>query len=205
MTNKAVHCDVHPDKVVKFYCDTCQVPVCTDCTIVNHRIPQHVHIDLNTAADEYLAKMSKMLSKVELKYNEVESKHKASMQTRTLLREKDKEARTQLRKRKEIVKQQVRHDEEKLRAELREHYDFQVKHFDTNISEIEMELETISSTSSYLKKLMSHGNAAQLLSTKQEMTRQIEKILSSKAPRPYLAENLQFKPGEKDMHQMWGS
>ncbi|XP_070571157.1 tripartite motif-containing protein 2-like [Ptychodera flava] len=203
-TNKAVHCEVHPDKVVKFYCDTCQVPVCTDCTIVNHRIPQHVHRDLNTAAEEYQARMTKMLSKVELKNHEAESRHKASTQARSLLQERNKEAGKQLKNRTEIVKRQVRHDEEKLRAGLRKHYDFEAKNVDAKISEIEMELETISSTTSYLKKLMSHGNAAQLLSTKQEMTQRIERILSSELGRPFQADIVHFKPAEKDVHQKLG-
>ncbi|XP_070571167.1 E3 ubiquitin-protein ligase TRIM56-like [Ptychodera flava] len=207
MTNKSVHCNVHPDKEVRFYCDTCQVPVCTDCTIVNHRIPRHVHRDLNTAADEYLANIkSKILSKMELKNRDVESRYKASTHTCSLLQEKDKEAGKQLKNRAEMVKQQVRRDEEELRAEIREHYDFQVKDVDANISEIEMELDMISSTLSYLKKLMSHGNAAQLLSTKQETTQQIERILSSESVRPFQAEIVHFKPTEKDMpvHQMLG-
>ncbi|XP_070571169.1 tripartite motif-containing protein 2-like [Ptychodera flava] len=204
MTHEAVHCEVHPDKVVKFYCDTCQVPVCIDCTIVDHRIPQHVHRNLNTVADEYLAQLSKILSKMELKNHEVESRHKASKQARSLLQEKDKEAQKQLKNRAESVKQQVRRDEEKLRDELREHYDFQLKYVDTNISEIEMELDMISSTSSYLKKLMSHGNAAQLLLTKIETTRQTERILSSESVRPFQADIMDFKPAEKDVPQILG-
>ncbi|XP_070571158.1 tripartite motif-containing protein 2-like [Ptychodera flava] len=169
-------------------CNSCQekdaVPVCIDCTIVDHRIPQHVHRNLNTVADEYLAQLSNILSKMELKNHEVESRHKASKQARSLLQEKDKEAQKQLKNRAESVKQ-VRRDEEKLRDELWEHYDFQLKYVDTNISEIEMELDMISSTSSYLKKLMSHGNAAQLLLTKIETTRQTERILSSESVRPF--------------------
>ncbi|XP_070571156.1 E3 ubiquitin-protein ligase TRIM56-like [Ptychodera flava] len=150
MKNKAVYCDVHSDKEVRFYCDTCQVPVCTDCTIVNHRIPQHVHRDLKTAADEYLGYLARMLCQLERKEHEAQKNKAASLEARTLLKEKDKEAGKQLGFRVQKVIQQLTHDEERLTAELKKLYDLQMKAMDTNISEIRMELE---SHKRYLKLL----------------------------------------------------
>ncbi|XP_070571168.1 tripartite motif-containing protein 2-like [Ptychodera flava] len=197
MTNKAVYCDVHPDKEVRFYCDTCQVPVCSDCTIVNHRIPQHVHRDLNTAADEYLGYLERMLSQLELKEHKAQKSKAASMEARTVLQKKDEEAGKQLSLRLQKAMQQLTYDEKRLTAELKKLYDLQMKAI--NISEIEKELESISVTSNYLKNLMSHENAAQVLSTKPVIDRHITKLLSSKSAPPFQPNIVSFRPCEEDV------
>ncbi|XP_070546073.1 E3 ubiquitin-protein ligase TRIM56-like [Ptychodera flava] len=51
------YCNVHTENKIEFYCETCQVPVCTNCTIVKHRIPEHEHRYLKDAADEYLTEL----------------------------------------------------------------------------------------------------------------------------------------------------
>ncbi|XP_077983134.1 E3 ubiquitin-protein ligase TRIM56-like [Glandiceps talaboti] len=40
------HCDIHPENVLKFYCErqACRVPVCMECTVVKHKQPDHTHI-----------------------------------------------------------------------------------------------------------------------------------------------------------------
>ena len=45
-----VYCSVHPDNVVKFYCEKCEVTVCSDCAIIKHRSAEHVLRDLQEAA-----------------------------------------------------------------------------------------------------------------------------------------------------------
>ncbi|XP_070571159.1 tripartite motif-containing protein 3-like [Ptychodera flava] len=204
LTDQLPYCDVHPEKEIKSFCDTCQVPVYIDCTMDNHRIPQHVHRDLHNAADEYLGDLERMLSQLELKEHGARKIRSAFMQARTLLQKRDYETGEQLRSRAKKVMQQVKREEETLADELKKLYDFQLKGVDANISEIEMELELISSTSSYLKRLISNENAALLLSTKQEISRQIRKILFSEPRHPFQPELVLFKPAEGDANCVLG-
>ncbi|XP_070550984.1 tripartite motif-containing protein 2-like [Ptychodera flava] len=45
-----VYCSAHPGNPVDVYCDTCKEPVCMKCTVVEHRVPDHQHRDLEKAA-----------------------------------------------------------------------------------------------------------------------------------------------------------
>ncbi|XP_070549864.1 E3 ubiquitin-protein ligase TRIM71-like [Ptychodera flava] len=58
------YCRLHRKNEIEFYCETCQVPVCSNCTIVKHRIPEHEHRDLKDAADEYLTELKTMVDKL---------------------------------------------------------------------------------------------------------------------------------------------
>ena len=66
------YCSVHTENISEFYCETCQVPICTNCTIIEHRIPAHNHRYLKDAADEYLTDLKAMVDKLKVKEQEAE-------------------------------------------------------------------------------------------------------------------------------------
>ncbi|XP_072041841.1 E3 ubiquitin-protein ligase TRIM71-like [Amphiura filiformis] len=46
---KKEHCKEHTDQVLWFYCKTCDVPICRDCTVVEHPTGSHELVKLDTA------------------------------------------------------------------------------------------------------------------------------------------------------------
>ncbi|XP_006818300.1 E3 ubiquitin-protein ligase TRIM71-like [Saccoglossus kowalevskii] len=64
-TNNYKFCSIHHGSEVKFFCKTCEVPTCSDCTIVTHRIPDHVHIPLKEAVDACRSDLVKMAMALE--------------------------------------------------------------------------------------------------------------------------------------------
>ncbi|XP_072019993.1 uncharacterized protein [Amphiura filiformis] len=44
------YCDKHHGQVLWFYCTTCGVPICRDCTVVDHPSGDHIHTDLQSTA-----------------------------------------------------------------------------------------------------------------------------------------------------------
>ncbi|XP_077865508.1 tripartite motif-containing protein 2-like, partial [Saccoglossus kowalevskii] len=57
-------CSIHYGNELRYFCKTCQVPTCTECTIVTHRMPEHIHITIKEAVDEchsYLVESVKIL------------------------------------------------------------------------------------------------------------------------------------------------
>ncbi|XP_077868557.1 E3 ubiquitin-protein ligase TRIM71-like [Saccoglossus kowalevskii] len=47
-----VHCDKHEQLAVEVYCETCKIPVCMRCALVEHPPPRHRHRDMTDAAEE---------------------------------------------------------------------------------------------------------------------------------------------------------
>lgn len=41
--HKLLHCKMHPKEALKFYCNTCEVPICSDCLISEHTAPLHTY------------------------------------------------------------------------------------------------------------------------------------------------------------------
>ncbi|XP_078000087.1 E3 ubiquitin-protein ligase TRIM45-like [Glandiceps talaboti] len=190
------YCSVHPDSQIKFYCETCQVSVCTDCTIVNHRIPQHVHRDLKDVADEYQKQLKDMVDKLKVKEQEAEKCKSHAKVTHSQLKDKAEQEEKRLRKKAEEVINKVETEKKKLVDELNRDYGMKLKSAAMDIDELELKHGNIKSTCSYIETLMHHGNAVQLLSTKNEATDRIQQLITMETTPQVPFDEVQF--------QQWG-
>ncbi|XP_072047203.1 E3 ubiquitin-protein ligase TRIM45-like [Amphiura filiformis] len=59
-------CPKHKGEVLRFYCETCDEPMCRDCTVVGHPRPDHKQTELKSAADERNDTLQELLKKVKL-------------------------------------------------------------------------------------------------------------------------------------------
>ena len=55
-------CPKHTGEVLRFYCETCDEPMCRDCTVLDHPRPDHKQIDLKSAAGERNDKLQELFN-----------------------------------------------------------------------------------------------------------------------------------------------
>ncbi|XP_070545758.1 tripartite motif-containing protein 2-like isoform X1 [Ptychodera flava] len=197
VTLRAVeYCNIHDQNEVKFYCETCQVPVCTNCTIVKHRIPEHVHRDLKDAADEYLTELKAMVDKLKVKEQEAEKNKTLAKQIHTDLTEQcSREERKVRMKAQEIIKK-IKREEQRLIDELKNNYKMKIKRAAADIDEMELKHGNIKSAGNYIETLMHHGNAAQLLSTKGDVGTRIKQLITMETTAKAEQEEVIFTPND---------
>ncbi|XP_078000326.1 E3 ubiquitin-protein ligase TRIM45-like [Glandiceps talaboti] len=188
------YCSVHPDSQIKFYCETCQVSVCTDCTIVNHRIPQHVHRDLKDVADEYQKQLKDMVDKLKVKEQDAEKSKSKAKVTHSQLKDKAEQEEKRLRKKAEEVINKVETEKKKLVDELNRDYGMKMKSAAMDIDEWELKHGNIKSTCSYIETVMHHGNTVQLLSTKKEATDHIQQLIAMETNMQEQCAMVEFQP-----------
>ncbi|XP_071787520.1 E3 ubiquitin-protein ligase TRIM33-like [Asterias amurensis] len=58
-------CQTHEGEVMRFYCTTCDVMICRDCTVIDHRNPQHEYIDCNQASSTYKQSLAQLFTPLE--------------------------------------------------------------------------------------------------------------------------------------------
>ncbi|XP_077997165.1 E3 ubiquitin-protein ligase TRIM45-like [Glandiceps talaboti] len=171
-------CSIHPKNEIEFYCETCQVPVCTACTIVNHRIPEHCHRDLKDVADEYQKQLKDMVDKLKVKEQEAEKSKTLAKMTHTHLKDKAQREEKCLTMKAEETISKMEEEKKRLVDELNRDYGMKIKSAAVDIDELELKHGNIKSTCSYIEMLMHHGNAVQLLSTKKEATDRIQHLIT---------------------------
>ncbi|XP_077998337.1 tripartite motif-containing protein 2-like [Glandiceps talaboti] len=185
-------CSIHPKNEIEFYCDTCQVSVCTACTIVNHRIPEHVHRDLKDVADEYQKQLKDMVDKLKVKEREADRSKTLAKQSHSQMNDKWKEEEQKVRMKVEEVIDKIKKEEKRLIDELNREYGMKMKSAAVDIDELELKHGNIKSTCSYIETLLHHGNAVQLLSTKKAATDRIQQLITMETEPQLSNEILEF-------------
>ena len=54
-------CNTHKGQVLWFYCETCGVLICRDCTVVDHPASSHVLVNLETASEGQKKEMERLI------------------------------------------------------------------------------------------------------------------------------------------------
>ncbi|XP_070546613.1 tripartite motif-containing protein 2-like [Ptychodera flava] len=188
------YCNDHQDDLLKYYCDTCKVPVCTSCTIINHRIPEHVHGDLKVAADKYLTKLNVMVDKLKVKEEETEQKKNLARQIHSDLKGQYNKEKIKVRVKAEELIEKIQKEQQRLQHELKKSYKIKIKRAAVDIDELELKHGNIKSALSYIEALMHHGNAAQLLSAESDVVYRINQLISMGATLRYKHDEVVFTP-----------
>ncbi|XP_077981348.1 E3 ubiquitin-protein ligase TRIM45-like [Glandiceps talaboti] len=207
-------CKVHPHNEARFYCDTCQVPICSDCTIVDHRIPDHSHRYLQTVADECSKELSKMVDHLKAKAKDVD-------ESKTIVVELCKKVKDQFEVEEGKVTQQkmihtkvietgikelaictkeleshigrIEEEQSTLIEGLKTDCHLQIKQLETQIADLEFKYENIISTSGYVEALVNYGSAAQLVSSKATIVQRIEELVAMETKLGIKQEVVTFK------------
>ena len=85
---EASTCQKHKGEINRFYCEPCQVLICRDCTVVDHRHPEHHYIDSAEASLKYKKAMKDLLPDCHTEIKELEESLAASSQAKQEFRDK---------------------------------------------------------------------------------------------------------------------
>ncbi|XP_077869693.1 tripartite motif-containing protein 2-like [Saccoglossus kowalevskii] len=193
------YCNVHTGNQLKYYCDTCQTPICMECTIIDHKVHQHRYI--KEVADEYSVKLKWKVRKLKVKADETETSKKSAKaaceklktyckEEEAKINKKTDEILADLRRQIEAVKQKKKRLVDQLKIE----YTARVKYMEIKVDELEMKYGNIVSTSSYLETLVQHGNPGQILSAKQVYQQRIDGLITMETKPQLIPDLIEFKP-----------
>ncbi|XP_072048294.1 uncharacterized protein [Amphiura filiformis] len=65
-------CSKHEGQPMWFFCETCQILICRDCTVVNHRNPEHKYVELESVVSGHKEKLEQLVKLNEVVKTEVE-------------------------------------------------------------------------------------------------------------------------------------
>ncbi|XP_077981334.1 E3 ubiquitin-protein ligase TRIM45-like [Glandiceps talaboti] len=203
-------CKGHPANEVKYFCDTCQVPICSECTIIDHRIPDHSHRYLQTVADECSKELSKMVEKLKVKAKEADESKITVVNLCKKVKDQFEVEECKVTQQKMIHTKVIETGLKELESNIgrieEEHYTLteglktdchlQVKQLETQIADLEFKYENIISTSEYVEALVNHGSAAQLVSTKSKLIQRIEELAAMETKPDVKQEVVTFKSSD---------
>ena len=112
-------CSKHQEEVLKFYCETCEEPVCRDCLVVEHPNPDHKQTDIKTIVPTRTAELQKLYKQSETIPDDIDEVLKRDDERIQDLEDNVKEAIDLYRKTAAIAESEFLQNIQQLEAERR--------------------------------------------------------------------------------------
>ncbi|XP_019646860.1 PREDICTED: uncharacterized protein LOC109487322 [Branchiostoma belcheri] len=185
-------CPKHEDEKLKFYCETCQSPICRDCTVLQHK--DHKYGLLADVVSDVRAKIKGNLEAARPKIKEyrdaasVTAKKQAELDTRSKKAADDIDAAAE-----EEIKYYtglVRRKQTELKEKLAAVTAARSKQLSATADSVESTLGCLSSTVDFSQKVVEHGSDFDVMNVYCDVTARLESLL--KGPTPDIPDDISY-------------
>ncbi|KAI8482148.1 hypothetical protein Bbelb_401380 [Branchiostoma belcheri] len=185
-------CPKHEDEKLKFYCETCQSPICRDCTVLHHK--EHKYCLLADVVNDVRAKIKGKLATSMPKIEEyrdatrVVAKKQAELDIRSKKAADDIDAAAE-----EEIKYYtglVRREQTELKEKLAAVTAARSKQLSATADSVESTLGCLSSTVDFSQKVVEHGSDFDVMNVYSDVTARLESLL--KGPTPDIPDDISY-------------
>lgn len=178
-----VCCTEHPLNNVTLYCDTCDVPICFECTVLDHDAPHHKYRKIRVVESEYKEQLTKMMGKLLEKAREAKvSEQKVKRVTKSLQSRfqcEEKKLNEHIEKTIQEVVAKIRKNGKNLMSEMKEEYETRIGKLEAQKKEIQIVENDMKYVADFIEKLMEYGNAGMVMNTKKAIMLQFQELMAS--------------------------
>ncbi|XP_038062939.1 tripartite motif-containing protein 72-like [Patiria miniata] len=112
-------CPKHEGEVTRFFCMTCEVLICRDCTVIDHCKPEHSYIDRNQAASTYKQSLAELFSPLGYEMKELKKSQEKVSRIKEDLGVTVKRVRTEVQDRAAEIRAEVTAQENRILNDIK--------------------------------------------------------------------------------------
>ncbi|XP_070531859.1 tripartite motif-containing protein 2-like [Ptychodera flava] len=165
-------CDNHRSTKLEFYCDTCQVPICHKCTVVDHPSRSHEMLSLESALEKYMPDMKAYTLKIAQKISDLKLRKNRAFGVRQDLDLNRSTVEQQIDTLCEKLIDEIKKQQMKMLGQVDDIYKPKCKQSDANIELLEHKIASAESMLSYLNHLLTFGGAVDIMTAQKQMKAQ---------------------------------
>ncbi|XP_070549329.1 tripartite motif-containing protein 2-like [Ptychodera flava] len=145
-------------------CVTCQVQICSECTVLEHPNKSHN------------CKLSADVRKLKEKADKIDESKRAAIKVLEFYNEKPKAEKAKITAKAADLITKITAEENSLKTEVTEEYDVSIKHQKIHNDDLHFRYGRIVSMINYLEFVSQHENATQLMSSEESVTECIREL-----------------------------
>lgn len=177
--HKPLYCSVHATENLKYFCYSCETPVCNECLIVDHKGTEHRYEIISEAEKHMRSDVEKLLqdtrvkvdfcdsenAKLESALQELQQQHDAARDT---IKEAYDTIMNAMEKRKDHAMSDLKslHKEREMKIMEQFHY-------------VEKAAEQMEYCAGFTRKLLDNGNGPEILSLKKMLSKQLKNLIGT--------------------------
>ncbi|XP_070567593.1 tripartite motif-containing protein 3-like [Ptychodera flava] len=162
-------CVNHRSSKLEFYCDTCQVPICHKCTVVDHPSRNHEMLSLESAMEKYMPEMKAYSEKIAQKVSDLKLRKDRARDLRKDLDVNRSTADQQINTLCQKLINEIKQQQMKMLGQVDDIYISKCKQSDANIELLEHKIASAESNLSYLNHLLTFGGAVDIMTVQKQM------------------------------------
>ncbi|XP_072757506.1 B-box type zinc finger protein ncl-1 [Anoplolepis gracilipes] len=190
--HKPIFCECHPAENMKFYCHTCQEPICNECLLVEHKAPEHQYERLTDAEPRQKEELVNLMTDSKAKIVECDQ---VSVQLENALSElqvQHDQAKDLIMETFQSYKAILEKCKDNALTELEKlHSDRELEIMDTFHS-VEKTVEKIEDACRFTSRLLEHGDAVEILALRRIVRAQLMNLIKN-TPKHNVTFSIEFQ------------
>ncbi|XP_077519303.1 E3 ubiquitin-protein ligase meiotic P26 [Amblyomma americanum] len=176
--HRPLACPTHASELLKHYCLTCQVPICNECTLGEHKPPEHECERATEAGAKQREELQALLTESRNHVQSFEESVEQLQNGLTDLQQQRDTAKTSIQETFEKYKSLLEKRQEELLEELEKLHSEEELHIMDSLHIAEKTTEHIEEACRFVNRLLEHANAVELLSLKQLVTTRLRNLIA---------------------------
>lgn len=191
---KDIECKEHPEEVIRFYCETCEVPVCIICTFNDHK--EHEVAQFSDAVTKYKSNVENLMKDCQSNLEKFENQIDTLQQCESCIKQAEK----QIRDISIDMISDIRNREKILIEEIHNLYGVEVMELIEKKDDMQRDIDTLKSTVQ-ITDMIVKGKDMELLLLQKEIQDKLQSFSRSASKElPKSARKvIHFVPGMLDM------
>ncbi|KAI8520409.1 hypothetical protein Bbelb_001630 [Branchiostoma belcheri] len=177
-------CPEHSGEELRFYCQTCQSPICRDCLVLEHK--DHEHGYLPKVVGGIREKLSDSADKAQPKIDEYQILKEKVANKKTELDTNKKKAQDAIAEAIDAAIKEFTDNARRKQAELEEKLATitatRLKQLSATEDNVESALGCLSSTVDYARKIVEHGSDFDVVNVHSDVTARLDILLAGQVP-----------------------
>jgi len=166
---RLINCGTHKNETLKYFCATCNIPICQTCTTTDHGRAGHEFLSLNDAGSHQVAKLQNMVENTRQRLNELKHSQKMTERAYTLLQNQYSKAQHDINETYTFYRQFIDDQKVELLKELNSAFNEKQTILTSQLQKIDEAVERANLPLEFSDRLFKNSSTTEILMFKKQL------------------------------------
>lgn len=198
--HRPIFCSTHPSENLKNYCKTCEVPICNECSMSNHKPPQHQPERIQDLEEKEREHLKSLITESKSKMASCEEASTALMSSLGELQSQADNAKDLINETFQSYKAILEKRRDELLAELESLQSSKELAVMDLCQDVAKATEKLEEGCNFTEHVLNNGSTLQLLLMKKAISSRLLSLVNN-APNPEVNVCIEFKTNSKEFEE----
>lgn len=199
--HKPLYCSVHSTENLKYFCYSCETPVCNECLIVDHKGTEHRYEIISEAEKHMRTEVEKLLQETRSKVDYCDAENTKLETSLQELQQQHDVARDAIKEAYETIISVIEKRKDQAMSDLKAlHTEREIKIME-QFHHVEKAVDQMEYGAGFTRKLLDNGNGPEILSLKKMISQQLTALIGT-IPKVDVNYSLEFVSNAKKFDEL---